>query len=722
MNTALPIFTPAPHGDVLALIFQLAMLLLFARIFGEIALRLKQPSVVGEIMAGIFLGPSILGHFLPGLAHFAVPNNPIQGYLLETISLLGALFLLLITGFETDINLIRRQARVAFGTSIGGLSVTFISGFLLGQMIFDPLLAQTKERIIFSLFIATAMAISAIPVISKVLIEMKLIRRDIGQTILAAGMLDDTTGWIMLSVVAALASGSLVSPLTVGGSIVKVLLFLVLSFTIGKIIVRNSFHFVQDKWVGSDRLLTIVVVFMFVWAAITQSLSLEPVLGAFVIGIIIGQLPRLPQIVHEKLKSIALGIFAPIFFAVAGIKVNVINLLTPQLIFISVLVILVACFGKILGAYAGARLIGGQDHWRALGLGAALNARGAMEIIVATIGLSLGILTQEMFSIIVLMAMTTSLMAPSCLRWVLKHVHPEKEEMKRLKKEEAFKDSIIHGIHRILLPVRPPEDETISEDQIIKSRLINMMGRHNKMSITLMSVDHPEKKDNNLKFLEKLNPYFDGHDVAKRFVPSENVIKNILDEVKKDYDLLVLGATHHDKQTEYIFSTTIDPLVSLSAAPTIIVNAPPVPIHWTPKKILVPTNGSLEARNAAELAFLLASGNEEQEVVIMTVIESHIYNAEYHLNEELFNKQKKMFINMVNELRNLGETSNVLVKTIVQMNEKFEDCLLETVRKENIDLVILGTNVHTTSSRLFLGPRIEVILRKAPCPIVILNS
>jgi Kef-type K+ transport system membrane component KefB len=150
-------------------------------------------------------------------------------------------------------------------------------------------------------------------------------------------------------------------------------------------------------------------------------------------GVIFGQMPRLPEDVHHKLITVSLGIFTPVFFAVAGLKVNVGALLTPQLILITLVVIAIATLGKVVGTYAGARLIGGREHWTALSFGAGLNARGAMEIIIATIGLQLGILSQDMFSIIVIMAMATSLMAPPALRWVLRHVVPEEQELERLR-------------------------------------------------------------------------------------------------------------------------------------------------------------------------------------------------------------------------------------------------------------------------------------------------
>ncbi|MCA1803192.1 MAG: cation:proton antiporter [Rhodothermaceae bacterium] len=262
------VFSSAPHHDVLMLVFQIAVLLMAARVLGEIAQRFGQPSVVGEILAGIILGPSLLSTLVPVVGEWVIPQNDTQGYLLEVISLLGAMFLLLLTGLETDIKLIKRHAKTAIGVSFGGITVTFATGFMLGQYLPEFLLADADERLIFSLFVATAMSISAIPVIAKVLMDMNLMRRDIGQTILAAGMSDDTTGWILLSIVAGLAAGNAVSAGSVLQIVGSVLAFLVFSFTIGRWIVGKLLVYVQDEVRSRDRLLTLVIVLTFLWGAL----------------------------------------------------------------------------------------------------------------------------------------------------------------------------------------------------------------------------------------------------------------------------------------------------------------------------------------------------------------------------------------------------------------------------------------------------------------------
>ncbi|HEX6983240.1 MAG TPA: cation:proton antiporter [Balneolaceae bacterium] len=716
------VFSAAPHHDVLVLIIQIGVLLLAARAFGEIAQRLGQPSVVGELLAGIILGPSLLSGLFPALGQWLVPQTAVQGYLLEVVSMIGAMFLLLITGLETDIKLIKRHARTAIGVSFGGIVITFSSGFVLGQFLPDFLIADAENRLVFELFVAVSMSISAIPVIAKVLMDMNLMRRDIGQTIIAAGMSDDTTGWILLSIVAGLASGQAVTAGSVLYIVGSVVAFMVVSFTLGRWIVKKLLEYVQDEVKMHDRLLTLVVVLMFLWGAITTALNLEAVLGAFVMGIIFGTMPRLPQATIHKLESIALGVFAPIFFGVAGLKVNIGSLLEPQLLLITAIVIFIASAGKVIGTYAGARLIGGKDHWNALGFGAGLNARGAMEIIIATIGLRLGILTQDMYSIIVVMAMATSMMAPTALRWVLGHIKSDKEEEERLEQEKLQAGSLVAGIHRVLMPVRCRGSKlTKNAVQSVEAQILEILGSKNELSLTLMTIARDGNRDQCVNYLNELSGIFNQQEIITKVVEDEKVGDAILDEAKKDYDLLVVGATEHPSDNSHLFSSVIDYIVRVAPCPTMVVKATEADESWSPNRILVPTNGALPAKNAADFGFALAKSDPKREVSILNVVFEEESSA-YHVRRDLDADMEKFGQEIVDELKALGETMNVKTRAAVEKGESSEKVIADFARRNDFDLIILGTNIRPGSSRLYLGPRTESILANAPCPVIIFNT
>lgn len=718
------VFSAAPHHEVLVLVIQIAVLLLAARAFGEIAQRFNQPSVVGELLAGIILGPSLLSGLFPVLGHWLMPQTPVQGYLLEVVSMIGAMFLLLITGLETDIKLIKRHARTAIGVSFGGILVTFSSGFVLGQFLPDFLVADAQNRIIFELFVAVSMSISAIPVIAKVLMDMNLMRRDIGQTIIAAGMSDDTTGWILLSIVAGLASGQAVTIGTVLQIVGSIIAFMLVSFTLGRWIVKKLLHFVQDEIKMHDGLLTLVVVLMFLWGAITTALHFEAILGAFVMGIIFGTMPRLPESTIHKLESIALAVFAPIFFGVAGLKVNIISLLEPQLLLITAIVIFIASAGKVVGTYAGARLIGEKSHWNALGFGAGLNARGAMEIIIAMIGLRLGILTQDMYSIIVVMAMATSMMAPTALRWVLGHIEKDKGEEERLKKEEMEAESVVAGIHRVLMPVRPRLVEYAgtagAARHRVESKIIELLGQNNDISITVMTVSRKGQNEACKSYLNDLSNLFGDIEVETKVVEADKPANAILDEAQKNYDLLVLGATEHDPKTRELFNPVVDDLVRLSPCPTIIVQAERPGEDWKPYRALVPTNGSQAAKNAAELSFYVSNATAHETIVLHNIEEEA--DIAYHYRTRGTDQQKEIGKSILKEYDKLADALNVNAKTILKEGKNTEQAILDIAKENDVNLIIIGTNIHPGSDRLYLGRRVENILKNAECPVLIFNT
>lgn len=715
-------FTAASHHDILMLLIQIAVLLFTARILGELVSRQGQPSVIGEILAGIILGPSLLSGLFPVLGVWLIPHTPVQGYLLELVSLLGAMFMLIITGLEIDVGLIRRHARTAISTSVGGLLLPFTSGFLVAQWLPADLLTNPEQRLVFSLFFAITLSVAAIPVIAKVLMELDMLRRDIGQIIIASAMIDDITAWTVLSIVVGMAAGSTITLASVAQSIFSVAAFLIFSFTFGRWLVRQLLDFVQSEIKSRDAILSTVMLMAFMWGAISHSLHLEAVIGAFVMGILFGQMPGLPEDVVHKLESVALGIFAPIFFAVAGLKVDLASLLDPRLAGFALLVLTIACVGKVLGAYSGARLLGGRDHWTALTFGSALNARGAVEIIIATIGLSLGILSQSMFSIIVLVAITTSLIAPLALRWTFKHVRLEDEELERLRREDLIKHNLVANVHRVLLPVRLREDDSGEAVQTIEAHILERIGAHSRLSITLLNVVGATEKAKGTAFLNSLARHFARHTLAKKVLAGVSPSETILDEARKGYDLMILGAPEKGSASDVLFTPLVDYLIRLAPCPTMVIRAGQVADDWAPRRILVPTNGSVASRRAAEVGFALVAGDVSSEVRVLKVVVRGDTGFAADTREAFVHRQTSVAHQIVNDLRMLGELFDVPTIDEVRIGPNIESTILDVARSTQTDLIILGVNVRSSSNRLYLGSRVEYLLSHAPCPVLVVNA
>lgn len=716
------LFTTVPHHDILALLIQVGVLLFTARALGALAQRFGQPSVVGEILAGIVLGPSLISGVIPVAGEWFVPQNQTQVHLLDTFSMLGSLFLMFIAGMEIDLALIRRQARSAIGAGLGGLIVPFFAGLLMAFYLPDSILVNPEKRLVFSLFVAIAMSISAIPVIAKVLMDLNMIRRDSSQIIISAAMIEDAIAWTGLSIIVGLTETDTITTSNLLRSIGSVLFFLVLSFVFGRWFVKKALDFVQNEVQIPDAILSLVVVLMFGWASVSHALHLEPVIGAFTMGILFSQMRTLPDSVIEKMESIALSIFAPIFFAVAGLKFHLTSFFNLHLLSIALIVIVIASVGKILGTYIGARIAGKRDHWVALSYGIGLNARGAVEIIIASVGLSKGVLSQDMFSVIVLMAIVTSLSTPPALRWVLKYVTPEQQELDRLRHEELLKDNLFAHVHRVLLPVRRREDDRGGPAQTIEARILEHIGARKRISLTLLNIPADGDRTASTNFLDKLSRMFFTHlEVTKKVVTQADPVNVILDEAKKDYDLVVLGAPERDGGTEHLFNPIVDSLVRLSPCPSIVVHSNKVPHDWEPRRILAPTNGSLAARRAVQAAFSLAAGSGG-EVLILKVVKYDVAMCNLEARETLLERQYIISHQIVDELGAMGLSLGVQTFTAVHPGPDPESVILEVAENTNIDLIILGTNVRAGSDRLYLGSRVERILKRAKCPVIVVNS
>lgn len=710
------------QNDILKLLIQISVLLITARFFGEIAQKLGQPSVLGEILAGIILGPSLLGNLFPFIHGWIIPITEIQKGLLEVITLIGAMLLLLITGFETDLPLIKHHSKKAFATASGGLLLPFTAGYIFSLYIPENFLVDPSQRIVFSLFIATAISLSAIPVIAKVLIDLKLIRRDIGQVTIAAGMIDDTVAWILLSIVLGLIGGEIITIGTIAYSFTKVILFVTLSFVIGKVVAKYLVHFTLNRVNSRDKILTLIIVFTFTLGAITQAIKLEAVLGAFIAGIIFAQLPSVPEESIQKVESTAFGIFAPIFFAGAGLKVNLADLFKPDLIIIGFSLILIAVISKIIGAYLGSRLFTKTDHWTALSYGAGLNARGAIQIIVATIGLSAGILTQEIYSLIIITAVVTSLMTPVMLRWTLSHVRPELQEIKRLEQEELLKGNILNIVHRVLLPVRIRDLSEVSLSKIIEARILERLGRKTDLSVTLLTISNENEKSESQLFLNTLGEFFKNLSITKKILENKNPLEGILEEVQKEYDLLIVGATERKKDSNLLFNPIVDNLVRLSPCPSIVVQSGNVSEDWHPSRILVPTNGSMAAKRAAEVAFGIAF-HEHDQVHILNVIEGKAdHYSSIDIEETLKGRRLTFAHQTVEELKKLGESLNVNTFTEIEFGEEPDTVILQMASEKKFDLLILGSDIRPGADKLYLGPRVERILNNCTCPVIVVNS
>jgi Kef-type K+ transport system membrane component KefB len=425
-------FAPIPQitsQQILVFLVQLGALLLVALLLGRLAARFGMPAVVGELTAGVLLGPSLLGHVAPGLFHWLLPTQRAeQMHLLDATAQLGVLLLVGITGAHLDLPTAFRRRRTAMRVSLAGLLVPLGLGVAVGFFLPDRLLAERTDRPTFAVFVGVAMCVSAIPVIAKTLTDMRMLHRNVGQLILTAGMVDDAVGWFMLSVVSAMATVG-IRPGGVALSVAYLVGFVLVAALAGRWLVRRAFRLAaRSHDPGASSAVAVVVILA--GAAVTQSLGLEAVFGAFVAGILIGSPGVVDPARLAGLRSTVLWVLAPIFLATAGLRMDLTALRDPAVLAAALVVLSIAILGKFAGAYLGAR-ISRLTPREGLALGAGMNARGVVEVVVAMVGLRLGVVSTATYTIIVLVAIVTSLMAPPLLRVAMAGIDHSADERVR---------------------------------------------------------------------------------------------------------------------------------------------------------------------------------------------------------------------------------------------------------------------------------------------------
>lgn len=424
------------HHETISLILSLGILLIVARLVGEFFRKFKMPLVVGELVAGICLGPSLLGQYFPQVSNLVLNKESNSAIAFNGITSISVIMLLFVAGMEVDLSIIRQQGKTALKTSFLGLIIPLGLGFLVAYYQF-PLFGENynshTQLILFSLFFGTAMAVSALPIIARTLMDLGLFRTKVGMIIIAAAMFDDIIGWLLFSVILGMMkpdTGAHGFIYTLGLTV----LYSVAMLTVGRIIINKSLPWAQKNFSWPGGFLSISLGLAFLGAAFTEFIGIHAIFGAFIVGIAFGDSVHLTEKTREIVNQFVTNIFAPLFFVSIGFKVNFIANFDFQ---VTALVLIIAVICKLLGAGLGA-LWGGLTKKESLAVGFGMNARGAMEIILALLALQAGLINQKLFVAIVIMAVVTSVMAGPALQLLVKRqLDQDKEDLDK-EQEEMF--------------------------------------------------------------------------------------------------------------------------------------------------------------------------------------------------------------------------------------------------------------------------------------------
>ena len=400
--------------NLVTLLLQVAAIVITARLVGALFGRIGQPQVMGEIVAGVMLGPSFLGWAAPALYQALFPATSLS--YLNALSQVGLLLFMFLVGLEFNSTVIRRLGRAAVLTSNVSIALPFVLGWLLAAYLYPRLAEPSVTFPAFALFLGAAMSITAFPVLARILAERRLTRTELGTLALACAAVDDVTAWCILAyIVAFVRAGQQSRPLWI--TLTGVTVFAVaMIFGVRRLLRRFHSSFVQHGRV-TENMMAALLLLLLLSSAMTEWLGIHLLFGAFLFGAILPRDDSFIHAVNEKLESITLVLLLPLFFAFTGLRTSVGVIRGADMWIYWLLIFLVAVAGKLGGSTLASRAAG--VPWRnAIALGVLMNTRGLMELVILNLGLDFGVINQALFSMMVLMALVTTFLTTPLLEWI----------------------------------------------------------------------------------------------------------------------------------------------------------------------------------------------------------------------------------------------------------------------------------------------------------------
>ncbi|HET6793387.1 MAG TPA: cation:proton antiporter [Acidimicrobiales bacterium] len=692
--------------DLGVLFVQLAALLVLARGLGSAARRLGQPAVIGELLAGLLLGPSVFGKVWPAGFHWFLPPGSTETASLLSISELSLVVLLVVIGAETDLRLIGRLGRAAASVSISSAVIPIAAGGALALFLPDVLLGPHRARTGFALLMAGAMGVSSLPVIAKIVTDLGMARRNFGQLAFAAGTLNDVAGFLIVAAATATAASSgSASPwhvIRVGAALV---VLVVVAWTAGQRLVNRQLRTVLA---GGQSLVKAVGVWLagaLVFSAAFQTSGVEGALGAFLFGLLLGRSRFRHEEAGRIMTAMSTGLFAPLYFASAGLRVDVASLGSGPVLASFVAMVVVGAASKFVGAAGGAALARlPRREWAVLGVG--LNGRGALQVILATAGLRTGLLSNAAFSLVILMSIVTSLAAPPLLRAAARGWSGTPEEQDRLGHETEMERNVVVRGQRVLIPSRG------SPNSIVAAEVVAAAWPEDS-EVTLLSIDTGSGEP--AGGVHAVEAVLAPRAVEKRQIDSEEVLDEILAEARLGYGVVAVGA-QEAPMPGGVLSPVVDDLLTRTELPIVVVRRGrglegPLPAAFA--RALVAVAGSASSRAAQEVAFRMS----RQLGTRITAL--HVVTRAPGGRGERARSGAGAGRDVLAASAAHGRELGVDVRTITRHSGSSGEAIVDAARAEDADILFLGATVRTMEDRPFLGHTVEHVLERAECTVVV---
>lgn len=514
------------------LLLQIITIIIVARFFAWICTKIGQPTVIGEMIAGIVLGPSLVGMYFPALSQALFPEYSLGN--LQFLSQIGLILFMYIIGMELDLKVLRNKAHDAVVVSHSSIIIPFALGMGLAYFLYTSFAPMGVKFSSFGLFLGIAMSITAFPVLARIVQERGIHKTRLGTIVITCAAADDITAWCLLAaVIAIVKAGSFVSSLYV--------IALAVAYVIVMIkVVRPFLNRIGDLHASRERLSKPVVAIFFLTlilsAYATEVIGIHALFGAFMAGAIMPENERFRSVFIEKVEDVALVLLLPLFFVFTGLRTQIGLLNDPYLWGVTALIIIVAVIGKFVGSALAAKYVG--QSWRdSLAIGALMNTRGLMELVVLNIGYDLGVLSDEIFAMMVIMALVTTFMTGPALDLIDRVFKPESDEPEDLPESSGYS---------ILMSFGNPERGR-SLLRLANSFLRNVNG---SARVTAMHLSPSEELNQyNIPDYEKnaFAPVIDesskiNQRLTTLFKPSNDIVSDIAEVANKgDYDLLLVG-------------------------------------------------------------------------------------------------------------------------------------------------------------------------------------
>jgi Kef-type K+ transport system membrane component KefB len=393
--------------NLFTLVLQISVILAVCRITGSLFQRFHQPRVVGEMFAGILLGPSLLGWLAPHFSAYLFPAGSL-GFL-NALSQVGVVVFMFLVGLEIDPKELKHESHSAVLVSHVSITAPFVLASLLALYLYPRLSDESVSFTNFALFMGAALSITAFPVLARILQERDMMKTKLGSLAIACAAVDDVTGWCILAyIVVLIRAAHKTTPIWI--TLAGIIFFAVIMIYGVRFLLRGFETTFRKHGAISENGMAFLILLAMVSALCTERLGIHLLFGSFLMGAIMPKEPQFVRYVVDRLETITIAVLLPLFFAFTGLRTNVGLLKSPSMWFYCALIILVAALGKLGGSIAAGRLSG--MRWReAAGLGTLMNTRGLMGLVILDIGLDVKVISPALFTMMVVMALCTTFMA-----------------------------------------------------------------------------------------------------------------------------------------------------------------------------------------------------------------------------------------------------------------------------------------------------------------------